>query len=251
MENDLFETIRQHYNGIDINRLKKRAIGAAEEAASRLDAMPIIAHLNTPNNWARIIHAPEYKKAIAHIYTQISGVEKYIADDLHTLLSDEAAKDTPEGQELGGALRWLQNRCNDYHDLVEGTEYDLQPMPAATDTAAALPDSLKSDKAKRAFEIAKERGYISGGGNPYKWKLSPVLLAYFIGRLLGDEAQPDSETGKTIWKQSGIDGGFPAKAVEAYFGRKNVGQSRLNKAQTGYAPRGAAKIDEIIKELDL
>lgn len=198
----------------------------------------------TAENWARIIHAPEYKKAIAYIYTQISWVEKHVADDLQAIISDEAAKETPEGQDLGWSLRWLQDRCKDYHDLVEGTEYDLQPMQAATDTAAAL---LKSDKAKRAFEIAKKRGYISEGGTPYKWKLSKVLLAYFVGRLLGDKVEYDTVACKYRWQQSEI---LPTKTIEALFDCKNVGQSRYNnKLNGGFVPKGAALIDDIINKL--
>ena len=247
MKNELLETIRQHYNGIDLDRLKKRLDGAKWEAASRLDAMYHGIFI-TAENWPRIIHAPEYKKAIAYIYTQISGVEKHVADDLQAIISDEAAKETPEGQDLGWSLRWLQDRCKDYHDLVEGTEYDLQPMQAATDTAAALPDSLKSDKAKRAFEIAKERGYIGGGGNPYKWKLPPVLLAYFIGRLLGDEVKRDIKGGKSEWVQYAV---LPTKEIEAYFDCKNVGQLRANnKLKSGYVPREAAIIDDILNALE-
>lgn len=35
MENELLETIRQRYNGIDLDRLKKRLNAAKYEAASR------------------------------------------------------------------------------------------------------------------------------------------------------------------------------------------------------------------------
>ena len=242
MKNDLLETIRQRYNGIDIDRLKMRRRAAAYEAASRLGVVELWGGIAMENG-ARVENTPEYKKAIAHIYTQISRVEKYVADDLQAIINDEAAKETPEGQKLGWSLRWLQDRCKDYHDLVEGTEYDLQPMQAA-----ALPDSLKSDKAKRAFEIAKERGYIREGGNPYKWNLSPVLLAYFIGRLLGDEVKHGIKGGKSEWVQKSV---LPAKEIEAYFDCRNVGQLRANKKQqSGYVPREAAKIDDILNELE-
>lgn len=247
MENDLFETIRQHYNGIDVKRLKKRANGAKNEAASRLGLIPPIPFIE----WWRIKNTPEYKKEIAYIYTQISSCEKYVADDLQTIHKYdlyEGAEREAERKDLFDFLVWLNKWCKEYHELVEGTEYDLQPMQAATDTAAALPDSLKTDKAKRAFEIAKERGYIIEVGNHYKWNLSSkVLLAYFLGRLLGDKVEYDTVAGKYRWLQSEI---LPTKTIEALFDCKNVGQSRYNnKLNNGFVPKGAALIDDIINKL--
>lgn len=245
MGNDLFETIRQHYNGIDVKRLKKRANGAKNEAASRLGLIPPIPFIE----WWRIKNTPEYKKEIAYIYTQISSCEKYVADDLQTIINERAERSAEMQDFFINFLVWLNKWCKEYHELVEGTEYDLQPMQAATDTAAALPDSLKSDKAKRAFEIAKERGYISEGGNPYKWNLSTALLAYFVGRLLGDKVEYDTVAGKYRWRQNKSEI-LPTKTIEALFDCKNVGQSRYNnKLNNGFVPKGAALIDDIINEL--
>ncbi len=240
-DKELLEKIRQHYNGIDINRLKKRLRCASEEAASRLNIMPIIGHANTFENWQRLKNTPEYKKELAAIYRQISGYEKYIATDMQTISSNFLGID-PNCNDIFISITFLNKWCKEYYDLIEGTEYDLQPMQQA----ATLPDSLNNEKVKRAFEIAKERGYISEGGNPYKWNMPPVLLAYFIGRLLGDKTTRDPISGKSEWVQVSM---FPKKEIEAYFDCKNVGQLRNNKKQSGYAPRGAGLIDDIINNL--
>ena len=191
MENDLFETIRQHYNGIDVKRLKKRANGAKNEAASRLGLIPPIPFIE----WWRIMNTPEYKKEIAYIYTQISSCEKYVADDLQTIINERAERSAEMQDFFINFLVWLNKWCKEYHELVEGTEYDLQPMQAATDTAAALPDRQPMQAAKPTnpkilenpeiadlFERLTVAGYCSKDGALYRWDIEKgkALWAYMV-----------------------------------------------------------------------
>lgn len=172
MENDLFETIRQHYNGIDIKRLKKRANGAKNEAASRLGLIPPIPFIE----WWRIKNAPEYKKEIAAIYRQISSCEKYVADDLQTIINCPLY-DSAERNNLFDFLVWLNKWCKEYHELVEGTEYDLQPMQAAKPTT---PKILENPEIADLFERLAAAGYCCKDGALYRWDKEKALWAYMV-----------------------------------------------------------------------
>ena len=98
MGNDLFETIRQHYNGIDLDRLYKWCEVAYQKAAHdeginlrfglfiELTKKQMEDDKLTPNMLAnKIKYNNGYLQAVAMIYGEIAEKEEQIAADLETL----------------------------------------------------------------------------------------------------------------------------------------------------------------------
>lgn len=248
---DVITEICGHYKDIDLARLKRCISDAAREGAGRLGFAPLfpntclftIDQQTGVNQWGRIMTTPEYKEAVATIYGAIEGIEQYLSKDLETLEKGwDSFKEIPEAKEIAKTIVWLQDRCNEYQPL-RGTKYDTQtPRPTKP---RELPKDLQTPKAIKAFEIAVDRGVMAKDGNRYVWKKSTILLAYFCGRLLGDEVVKSYP--KKSWKMIAV---LPIKEIEEYFEIQNVGQARNNKNSIlPTIPRGGEEIETIINSL--
>lgn len=209
MGNDLFETIRQHYNGIDLDRLYKWCEVAYQKAAHdeginlrfglfiELTKKQMEDDKLTPNMLAnKIKYNNGYLQAVAMIYGEIAEKEEQIAADLETL--SKCRDKTPDLEKLERVLKRLHLRCNEYHEKAEFMpQYAVKrpTMQAATDTAAALPDRqpmqaakptnpkiLKKPEIADLFERLAAAGYCCKDGALYRWDIEKgkALWAYMV-----------------------------------------------------------------------
>ena len=196
MENDLFETIRQHYNGIDLDRLYKWCEVAYQKAAHdegidlrfglfiELTEKQIKDDKITPDMLAnKIKYNNGYLQAVAMIYGEIAEKEEQIAADLETL--SKCRDKTPDLEKLERVLKRLHLRCNEYHEKAEFMpQYAVKrpTIPTATDTAAAQtpPKILENQEIADLFERLAAAGYCSKDGALYRWSKEKALWAYMV-----------------------------------------------------------------------
>lgn len=119
---------------------------------------------------------------------------------------------------------------------------------ARGEECAARSEEL-TESQQQALSLAVERGYMSPiGDGTYDWKLSKVLLAYFLGRLFcGDYISTDNVAGREEWTAGGKD--FPEQQLCRLFGLQAISinrRSRLGKA----VPEGYEKIEGLIEEIE-
>lgn len=105
------------------------------------------------------------------------------------------------------------------------------------------------EKVKTAFLRATEKGLITISENGCIWNGSNVLLCYFFGRLVaGDKIEKSKVYKSDKYEYSPVKYGFPAKALEDFFGIKNLKKSR-NQIKGGSPPKGWEEIEIILKDL--
>lgn len=110
------------------------------------------------------------------------------------------------------------------------------------DKPLTLLSDLDTELAQEIFKKAIRAGLMEVQGNTFHWKKSNVLLSYMCGRIYCGDAAFETKfgTGKKTWKRGSTL--FPDSKLNALFGKKNLGQSRL---QAQYVPNGYELVDKL------
>lgn len=195
-DNGILETIRQHYNGIDINRLLQRFDVAKQKAAKdegvnlwfglvRADPEQTQKGI-TPNTLLnRLKYNDTVLQATAIIYDAVGGKEMQIAADLETI--GKCTDKSTDLERLETALKRLKNICNLYHntaELMPKYEVKRQPMQAATNAAETpTPKILTNPEIANLFERFTTARYCSKDGVLYQWNKPKALFAYMVDEV--------------------------------------------------------------------
>lgn len=163
-------------------------------------------------------------------------------------------KDIIKQASAGGFNNFGTVQFNDIHDNENVYVSELKPQEEQPSKGASQPHSRPSalqltSTQQQAFALAIERGYMSDcGDGTYHWRLSKVLLAYFLGRLFcGDYVSRDNVAEREEWISGGKD--YPEAQLASLFDAGNVAanrRTRLGKA----VPEGYEKIEGVIGEIE-
>lgn len=187
------------------------------------------------------------------LYEQCHHVETKFAAAVRRLSGSCQGAELDKFIEMQAKREWLEEA-----KLVSSEERDaslseergaaLSGERGVRSEELAAPSLVLTPMQEDAFSLAETRRYMSRRADgTIEWRLKPVTLSYFLGRIFaGDYPKTDSH-GNSIWHVGTSP--FPEKKLQQLFSMKNVGVAR-RKGLGGNVPEEWEKIEDIINEIE-
>lgn len=145
---------------------------------------------------------------------------------------------------LGDYVEHQENHIERSYSYINQAEFDVAPQDGNSPQKHGPQPLTLTERQQEAFDEALSREFMEKTPTGYKWKLSPTLLDYFLGRTFCDDYPDKGSEGFVVWSYGKGNKPLPVVQLRLLFGDDNIGNIRRQR-QCKAAPKDRLVIDNL------